>query len=350
MKAFRVPSFDEHKEDQVLLNSKLLRRMRSYLTRQVQATADETLLLLGRTASLRVRSMEVASSLDKVEFKVSSQWGEDGIIDWLIERVEMPPHLHTFIEFGIESYAEANTRFLLQNRNWRGLVMDGSSAQIEQLKKDTKLFWGHDLTAKSAFITRENINDVLVNAGFSGEIGLLSIDIDGNDYWVWEAINAVRPVIFICEYNAVFGDVWPISIPYEPHFVRARPEFQGLYFGASIAALRSLASRKGYQFLGTSSAGVNAFFVREDYAPRFQSSLVNTIAWPSKFREALDGEGRLSYVRGLERAHLIGELPVINVETMEKQPLRKLEPLYSEDWLRIMEPFAQRTGVAGYSS
>ena len=75
----------------------------------------------------------------------------------------------------------------------------------------SKLFWGYDLTAKSAFITRENVNDLFVDAGFSGEIGLLSIDIDGNDYWVWEAIRAVRPIICVCEYNAVFGDIWPIS-------------------------------------------------------------------------------------------------------------------------------------------
>jgi hypothetical protein len=289
-------------------------------------------------ASRQVRSMEAISSLDKVEFKVFSQWGEDGIIDWLIERAEIPPHLHTFIEFGVESYAEANTRFLLQNRNWRGLVMDGSPAHIEHLQKETQLLWGYDLTAKLAFITRENINELFIEAGFSGEVGLLSIDIDGNDYWVWEAISAVHPVICICEYNAVFGDVWPISVPYEPQFVRTRPEFRGLYFGASIAALRSLASRKGYHFLGTNSAGVNAFFIREDYLSRFNSSLANPAAWPSKFRESLDQVGQLCFARGVERAHLIRELPVINTETLEKQALGGLKPLYSDNWVRILEP------------
>jgi hypothetical protein len=281
--------------------------------------------------------MAAVSSLDKVEFKVFSQWGEDGIIDWLIERAEIPSHLNSFIEFGVESYAEANTRFLLQNRNWRGLVIDGSPAQIERLKMEKQLFWGYDLTAKSAFITRENINDVLIDSGFAGEIGLLSIDIDGNDYWVWEAISAVHPIICTCEYNAVFGDVWPISIPYEQHFTRSRPEFRGLYFGASIAALRSLASRKGYRFLGTGSAGVNAFFVREDYASRFHSSLVNPLAWPSKFREARDEAGNLSFARGLQRAYLIRDLPVINTETMETCALGELTPLYSDDWSRILE-------------
>jgi len=320
-----------------LLDSEPLRRIRSYFTRQVQATTDVSLLLLGRMASRQVRSMAAVPSLDKVEFKVFSQWGEDGIVDWLIERAEIPPHLQTFIEFGVESYAEANTRFLLQNRNWRGLVLDGNPQQIERLKKETQLFWGYDLTAKFAFITRENINNLFIEAGFSGEIGLLSIDIDGNDYWVWDAISVVRPVICICEYNAVFGDVWPISIPYEPHFVRTRPEFRGLYFGASISALQSLASRKGYRFLGTNSEGVNAFFVRQDYASRFDSALTKPMAWPSRLRESLDQSGRLCFARGLERTHLIRDLPVVNTETMEKHSIGGLTPLYSNDWLHILE-------------
>jgi hypothetical protein len=287
-------------------------------------------------ASWQVRSMKTVSCLADVEFKVFSQWGEDGIIDWLVERAAIPPHLHTFIEFGVESYSEANTRFLLQNRNWRGLVFDGGQEQIHRLKRDKQLLWGYDLTAKCAFITRENVNDLFVDAGFSGEVGLLSIDIDGNDYWVWEAITAVQPVLCVCECNAVFGDVWPISIPYEPQFRRSRPEFKGLYFGASIAALRSLARRKGYHFLGTNSQGINAFFIREDYASNF-STLVNPIAWPSKLRESLDLAGELTFARGIERAHLIREFPVVNTETMERQPLGKFDPLYSHDWMRILE-------------
>lgn len=320
------------------MNSQLIHRARSFITRPAQTTADRSLLLLGRLASWQVRSMTAISSLEQVEFKVTSQWGEDGIIDWLVERAGIPAHLSSFIEFGVESYAEANTRFLLQNRNWRGLVIDGSSSQIDRLKSERQLFWGYDLSARSAFITRENINVLLVDAGFSGEIGLLSIDIDGNDYWVWEAISAVRPIIFICEYNAVFGDVWPISIPCDPHFIRTRPEFCNLYFGASIVALRSLARRKGYRFLGTNSHGVNAFFVREDYASAFDSLGADPVIHPSKFRESMEYPGDLSLRRGLQRADLIRNLPVMNTETREIRSLGSLEPLYSDGWMRILEP------------
>jgi len=312
------------------IRSGLVRRVKAHLTGELEAKVNDSLLLLGRMASWRVRSLEVISSLHDAEFKVFSQWGEDGIIDWLIERANIPPHLHTFVEFGVENYKEANTRFLLQNRNWRGLVMDGNPALTEFLKRDN-VFWRHDLTAKVAFVTRENINDLLVESGFLGEIGLLSVDLDGNDYWVWEAITAIRPLICICEHNAVFGDVWPVSIPYDPGFVRTPPL---LYFGASIAALRSLAAKKGYRFLGTNSDAVNAFFVREDYAPRFEHALLNTVALPSRFRESRDASWQNSYVGGLERFQLISGLPVVNTETGQALPLGQLAPVYSDDWLR----------------
>jgi hypothetical protein len=335
----------------IVVKSRLLRRLRHYVTGQVQGTVDNSLLLLGRMASWQVRSKKVITSLDEVEFKVFSQWGEDGIVEWLVEQAQIPPRFHTFVEFGIESYAEANTRFLLQNRNWRGLVIDGNPAQIELLKKrEVQLFWRYDLTARTAFVTRENINDLIIDAGFSGEIGLLSIDIDGNDYWIWQSIDAVRPIICICEYNSVFGDVWPISIPYGPDFVRTRPEFASLYFGASIVALQSLANRKGYHFLGTNSEGVNAFFIRKDYAHRFESLIVSPTAQPSKVRESRDRFGELSFVGGLERSQLIRQLPVTNTETLEQRTLGSLKPLYSDKWLEVLDPkSAQEVARTGCS-
>jgi len=97
-------------------------KSKSWLIDGMQSLAMDNQMLMGRMASWQVRSMDVVSSLQDVEFKVSSQWGEDGIIDWLIERAGIPPALHSFVEFGVENYREANTRFLLQNRNWRGLI------------------------------------------------------------------------------------------------------------------------------------------------------------------------------------------------------------------------------------
>jgi hypothetical protein len=279
--------------------------------------------------------MKEIRSLQDIEFKVFSQWGEDGIIDWLIERAAIPAHLYTFVEFGVENYRQANTRFLLENRNWRGLIMDGNSTLVETLKEDA-LYWQYDLAAKSAFITRENINTLLIEAGFSGEIGLLSVDVDGNDYWIWEAISVIQPVICICEYNAVFGDLHAISVPYDAKFDRGLGHFSHLYFGASIVALRALAKRKGYKFLGTTMAGNDAFFIRDDYASYFDSALGDTVGWPSQYRESRDIAGHLSYIRGRHRSDLLADLPVIKTETGETCKIGDLGPIYSNDWLRQM--------------
>src|SRR5580658_2001278 len=130
----------------------------------------ESLQLSGRMASWQVRSRNTVANLQEVEFRVSSQWGQDGIIDWLIERSEIPASAQTFIEFGVEDYRQSNTRFLLQNRNWRGLIMDGDSAIVKAIESDG-LAWRYDLTARSDFITRENINELISGAGFGGEIG-----------------------------------------------------------------------------------------------------------------------------------------------------------------------------------
>jgi hypothetical protein len=315
----------------------LVRRAAEIFTRDIAASANTSLLLLGRMSSWQVRAMQTIDSLREVEFKVFSQLGEDGIIDWLVERAAIPAALQSFVEFGVENYREANTRFLLQNRGWRGFIMDGRPDMASVLLSDHRyLSWAYDLTGKSTFITRENINALLIDAGFDGEIGLLSIDIDGNDFWVWEAITAAQPVIVVCEYNAVLGDRWPISVPYNPTFVRSLPEYHNLYFGTSIAALRALGKRKGYRFLGSNSSGTNAFFVREDYASRFDAALRANVAYPSSIRESRDSAGQLSFARGPERPKLIANLPLINTETGETKTLASFGQLYSDEWLRQM--------------
>lgn len=317
------------------LRSKLSRRLKSFLQSGPESRMYASLLLQGRMASWKVRSMHQIESLQDVEFKVFSQWGEDGIIDWLIERVSVPPNLHTFVEFGVESYREANTRFLLENRNWKGLILDGNASGLDSLRRDP-LFWQYNLTAKASFITRENINDLILDGGLSGDIGLLSVDVDGVDYWIWEAITAIRPIFCICEYNAILGDIHAISVPYSPDFVARSSHYSGYYAGASIAALRYLAKKKGYRFLGTTTAANDAFFVRDDYAHHFNDSLLKKTALPSKSRGSRDRTGELSFVGGLDRFNLISHLPVVKVDTGETIKLADLGPVYSNDWLSRM--------------
>lgn len=312
----------------VSLFGRLTRRARSLAFGGLESTAMRNQLLTGRLASFAVRSVPRVSRLCDVEFRVYSQWGEDGIIDWLVERLAVSNT--TFVEFGVENYREANTRFLLENRNWRGLIMDGSAQNMTSVKADS-VYWKHDLTAVYAFIDRDNVND-LIASRFSGEIGLLSIDIDGNDYWVWERITAVNPIIVVCEYNAVFGDTAAVSIPYDRAFFRTRAHPSNLYYGASLPALLHLAKRKGYAFVGTNLAGCNAFFVREDYAARVAGLIDSFAGHPLRARESRDEHGDLTFISGLDRLRLISSMPVVDVITGEEKTLKDIAEPYSPAW------------------
>jgi hypothetical protein len=292
---------------------------------------DRSLLLQGRIAANQAATLARIRHLGEVEFRVCSQWGEDGIIDWLCTR--LPDIPRTFIEFGVENFAEANTRFLIENRGWRGLVLDGNKDYMAELRKQA-LYWRHDLTAVPAFITAENINGLIRDADFSGSVGILSIDIDGNDYWVLEAIDCVDPAIIICEINGVFGDLRAISVPYRPDFQRMDGHYSGQYFGCSIEAARWLCSRKGYSFLGTNTNGVNAFFVRDDLAPPILAAIEDVRSWAPRHRDSRNHDGKLDFTRGLARYDLVADMPVVDLDANVLVPLHSLRPLYSEAFLR----------------
>jgi hypothetical protein len=270
----------------------------------------------------RIRQLNSTSKLQEAEFKVFSQGGEDGIIQFLLANLVISNR--SFIEFGVETYIEANTRFLLLNDDWRGLVIDGNSENIRLVCNDPKTYARHDLIAKCDFITRENVNRLFTDAGFIGEIGLLSVDVDGNDYWLWEAIDCVSPAIVVCEYNSVFGSDAEVSVPYDPQFNRSKAHYSCLYFGASLPALCYLAEKKGYDFVGSNSMGNNAFFVRKDLRNNIPRLTAKEGYVLSTHRlDSRDEKGRLTRMGGRSRWELIQDLPLVNVQTKERCTLRE---------------------------
>jgi len=268
----------------------------------------------------RLMAGQNSIDLQDYEFRVFSQWGEDGIIQKLISSI---PIVHkTFIEFGVESFSEANCRYLMMNNNWSGFVMDGSAQNINALR-NSDVYWKYDLRAVEAFVTRDNINALLARSGFDPDLGILSIDIDGVDYWVLEAISdSYRPRIIIAEYNAVFGCTRAITVPYDPAFNRTNAHYSNLYFGASLPALTSLANKRGYELVGTNSAGVNAFFVRRDLInPSLRAITAEEGYTASRFSESRDRAGNLTYIGGEERLKTIRGMPVINITTGAEEAL-----------------------------
>lgn len=276
-------------------------------------TSEREALMLGRLLSRDVKKQREISSLHEIEFKVFSQFGDDGIIQWLAANIHLPQK--TFIEFGVEDYRESNTRFLMMNDNWSGLVLDGSEENINKIKA-SKYYWLHELQALEIFINAENISTVISEAGFCGEIGILHIDLDGNDYWIWKAITNIYPVIVIMEYNAVFGYERAITVPYDEKFYRTNKHYSNLYFGASLGALVNLAQEKKYALVGCNSAGNNAYFVRRDRMIPTLPELTTVDAYvASKFRESRDENFDPTFISGAHRLALIERMDVLNVKT-----------------------------------
>jgi len=298
----------------------LLHQLKKKLTSTTVVSNETSLLLLGKICSALNQSKNEVRNLAEVEFKVFSQFGDDGIIQYLVNRLKLP---ETFIEFGVENYCESNTRYLLLNNNWKGMVIDGDPGHIAYIRKDP-IYWRQDLTAVASFVTKDNINGLFAENGFTGEIGILSIDIDGNDYWVWDAIHIVNPVVVIVEYNSVFGNSHAISIPYQENFYRTHAHYSNLYWGCSLASLDFLAQKKGYVLAGCNSAGNNAYFIRKDHAASLPSPTVAEAYILSKFRESRDPEGQLTFLAGPERIRAISECEVIDVRTNTKIKIKDL--------------------------
>lgn len=201
-------------------------------------------------------SMPYPQRLTARRFRINSQNQEDGLTLALLH--EAVPRNRRFIEIGA-GLSGGNGGFLAQEWGWSGLMVDGHAEHMKQVGRRFPT-----TTAVAAWITRENINELITAHGYGGEIDLFSLDLDGNDYWIWEAVTASTPRVLILEYNSMFGPDRSVTIPYDAQFDRHR--HHSMYFGASLTALTRLSARKGYRLVAVEPAGVNAFFLRNDVA------------------------------------------------------------------------------------
>jgi hypothetical protein len=221
----------------------------------------QTLLAAQQIELLKSRITD-PKRLETHGFKVYSQYDEDGIIAEIFRRIGTSTK--RFVEFGCGDGRENCTAFLIL-QGWSGLWMDGSEDNIRRAHR----LWGEygeHLTIREAFVTPDNINALVVDAGLSGEIDLLVIDVDGNDYHIMEAIDVVSPRVVCAEYNAKFPPPFAWILPRNDAHVWDGSD----RFSASLSAYAKLMDRKGYELVGCTLAGVNAFFVRRELvADRF---------------------------------------------------------------------------------
>jgi hypothetical protein len=199
--------------------------------------------------------------LQAERFSFSSQNDEDGLVLALFKRIGMTNC--RFVEFGCGMNG-GNSGFLASELGWHGLMVD---ARDDAIRKIVIRFTGHNVTARHLALTTDNVNPLIEETGFAGEIDLLSIDIDGIDYWIWQAITACNPRMVAIEYNWLFGPDMAVTVPYSATFDVSAIGLRS-YHGASLAALVHLGRTKGYRLVATER--INAFFLRQDVAPEIQ--------------------------------------------------------------------------------
>lgn len=225
----------------------------------------------------------------------STQNDEAIILRNLLSRFDVP---RTFIEFGFGGW-EFNCAPLAAE--WEGLLLDGDGYNVAI----AKTILPKQIVARQQWITLESLG-VIRDYAAERPIGILSVDVDGNDYWFLEALIDLKPAIIIAEYNSVFG-LRPITVPYDPEFERQAKHESLYYFGASLTALAHLAEKNGYSLINVGSGGINAFFVLSELLAPGDIPLRTEHAYREKFWS--------DQSRPSEQWERIKHLPFVDVTT-----------------------------------
>ncbi len=189
------------------------------------------------------------SDLRSYERRVHSQGGEDGALERIFECIGTSNEY--FVEFGAwDGRHLSNTAHLRLDCGWSGLLMDGAPERVGE-------------GVHQEFVTAENVNALFDHYRVPERFDLLSIDIDGNEYWIWKALRDYRARVVIIEYNVFFGIRVSKTMPYDPDHVWDK----SMFHGASLAALRKLGREKGYSLVHTDSYSPNAIFVADAELP-----------------------------------------------------------------------------------
>jgi hypothetical protein len=234
------------------------------------------LLLKMRYAELRERPAP-RPRFDDVEFRVFSQNGEDGILLYVFSLIGTTDK--RCVEICAGDGRQCNTSNLIVNHGWTGWLFESDAGLVARAREffashpDT---FTHPPTLVPSWVTCENVNTLLEEHGVRGEIDLLSLDLDGVDYWIWKAIDRIAPRVVVAEVQVIWGDTDAVTVPYRPDFVAEFVDGFGVYSGASLPAFVGLARAKGYRLIGCQRYGFNAFFMRrgigEDVFPEVSAA------------------------------------------------------------------------------
>ncbi len=282
---------------------------------------EKKLYMLGSSHFIKARAnYKNIKKLSNAEFKIYSQNGEDGILDYLIYSlgIERPK----FIEIGIGDYSESNSRFIFERTSPKGMVVDSIPDLEKKIKKRIKI-WKGDLKIVNKEINSKNALDILEKDEMMVDLDLFSIDIDGIDYWVLDKLPKFFSKIAVIEYNPTFGFELEVSVPNIPNFNRTNYHYSNLCFGMSFKAAVNLMDKKGFYFVGSNFLKNNAFFVSKKYKKKtffknlkIDNSKFNT---ESNFRESRDINNNLNYLSGKNKIKEIINCKVVNLKNSKKK-------------------------------
>ena len=236
------------------------------LQQQGLCHADLTAVDRGTQILLSLRYQELLRgggplpALDAVGFRAYSQTDEDGILLYLFSTLGHGGR--RAVEIGAGDGIECNTANLVINHGWSALMLDGDAERVQSGTRFYSLrpdVWIMPPRLAQAWVRPDNVNSILAEHSFDGDLDLLSTDVDGVDYWLWKAVTAA-PSVVVLEYNNMWGPDRSVTVPYSPEF--SRPTRNSDYYGASLAALVKLGQEKGYRLVGCNHLQFNAFFVR----------------------------------------------------------------------------------------
>jgi hypothetical protein len=297
------------------------KKIYNFLTSILKTSNAQTKFMLGSIYLNEVRKKyDLIKNLQEAEYKIFSQTGEDGILDFLLTKLNI---LNCkFVEIGVGDYSEANTRYIYEKSFSEGLIVDIESNLKDKVSKNINL-WKGLLHVENIEIDSENINSILDKYNLNRDLDLFSIDIDGIDYWVIENLRPQISKLFVLEYNPTFGHNLEITVPNIKNFNRFKSHYSGCYYGSSLKAMIRLMDRKGYDFLGTNNLNFNAFFVLKNISytlDNLKKNLKNLENYSLiKIRDSKDKRGELNFIDKKERLLQIKDLEVTDVSQINKK-------------------------------
>lgn len=278
----------------------------------------ENKYLLGVTAIKSQRSCYPnLSDIRQAEVRVFSQNGEDGILDFIFEQLQLiKPNI---LEIGVGDFTECNSKFANFFRSAGVYLLDSDKglSQIYERYRSRRI--NSRFFFEQTWIDTANAKEIFSRAKSKlATIDVLSIDIDGNDFWVLREIPLDGVQVIIVEYNPSLSDSKPITVVYDPSFDRTKKHYSWKYYGATLEAFQDLLEGRGFSFIGATSQGTNAFFVKSDFVNLFRKVIKNTSEYKNlDSREARNQEGALSFIDIRSEREILKDLPFVDVQKID---------------------------------